>query len=236
MKLLAALTALATTALLAAPAPARADVESWNWFEARVPVSDGQHGLPDTLRLWTDARFGGRYPGLGQLFFRVGPVWELHPNWFLATHLTTYADQISPGAFEQENRFEFEPNYRGRFGDWTVGDRNRLEYRWGRPAGARWRYRNLFRVNYQPEGATLFPYVWNEALVDLSGLGFNQNRSAIGISKVLSDSTRLDVAYLLRARGSAAGAWETDHILNVYMIFQPKAAPWFPEVADGGAD
>lgn len=220
---------VAALALASLPAtPALADVESWSWFEARVPISAGQHGLPNSLRVWSDTRFGGRYPGLGQQFLRVGPIWELHPNWFLATHLTTYADQVTPGAFEQEHRAEFEPNARWRWGDLSFADRNRLEYRFGRPSGPRWRYRNLLRVNLQPEGATLYPYVANEVLVDMSGAGFNQNRAYVGISRMLSDSTRLDVAYLLRSRATAAGPWEQDHILNLYMYFQPTAAPWIP--------
>jgi hypothetical protein len=219
-------------ALAWGPAPAaRADVEGWAWFEARVPISDGQYGLPNSWRVWTDTRLGGRYPGLGQQFVRMGPIWELHPNMFLATHLTSYADQVSPGVFEQEVRAEFEPNLRARWGLFNVADRNRLEYRFGRPSAPRWRYRNLLRVNIQPEGATLYPYVADEVLVDLSGAGFNQNRSYVGLSKVLSDSTRVDVAYLLRARATAAGPWALDHILNLVLFFAPRTAPMFPASA-----
>lgn len=219
--------ALALAAAWLPCSPAVADVESWNWFEARLPLSEGQYGLPNSLRVWTDTRFGGRYPGLGQQFLRLGPIWELHPNLFLATHLTTYADQVTPGTFEQEHRAEFEPNLRWRWGVLSFADRNRLEYRFGRPAGPRWRYRNLLRMNVQPAGATLYPYVANEVLVDLSGAGFNQNRASLGLSRVLSDSVRLDVAYMLRSR-AAAGTWENDHVLNVYLLFQPSVAPLIP--------
>lgn len=211
-------------------APAAADVESWNWLETRIPLSDGQHGLPHSLRTWTDARFGGRYPGLGALFLRVGPIWELHPNLFLATHVTSYGLQPAVGAFEQEYRAEFEPNLRGRWGDLVLGDRNRLELRW-RPAGAgagtRWRYRNLARVNYQPAGARWIPFVWNEALIDLSGTYYSENRAAVGLGHQFDNGVRVDAAYLLRSRFSA-GAWEQDHIANLVLFFAPGVAPMFP--------
>ena len=231
----AAVVVLALSAAFGPAAPARADVESWNWLEVRLPVSDGQHGLPHSLRLWTDARYGLRYSGLGQLFMRVGPIWELHPNLFLATHVTTYSDQAAPGVHDQEHRLELEPNLRGRLADLSWNDRNRLEYRW-RPAGSRFRYRNQLRVSWQPDGATVFPYLWDEALIDLSGatMGLTQNRAAAGVSFLNPDGTRLDVAYVFRSRADAALAWDHDHIALLSLYFQPRVAPLLPGAPDAG--
>jgi hypothetical protein len=211
-------------------APASADVESWSWIETRIPLSNGQHGLPHSLRTWTDARFGGRYTGMGALFLRVGPIWELHPNLFLAVHGTSYGLQPSPGVFEQEYRAEVEPNLRGRWGDWVLGDRNRMELRWrpsGASAGPRWRYRNLLRVNYQPLEARWIPFVWNEALIDLSGSLYSENRAAAGVGYQFNNGVRVDLAYLLRSR-LTAGSWEQDHVANLALFFAPGVAPLFP--------
>ncbi|MFP5503015.1 MAG: DUF2490 domain-containing protein [Candidatus Sericytochromatia bacterium] len=229
--MIAAVAALVT---LLPAAPAMADVENWNWIETRVPLSDGQAGAPSQLRVFADSRYGLRYPGLGWLFLRVGPIWNLHPNWFLATHYTTAIEQTAPGAMAQEHRIEIEPNFFGRLGDFTYNDRNRLEYRY-RVTGATWRYRNQLRFQYQPEGATWAPFVWDEALVDLSGQGFNQNRAAIGLAHLLNANTRVDAAYILRSR-LGGGVWEQDHVLNLTLCFTPGVAPIWGAAAGGVAE
>lgn len=220
-------------ALLAPAAPAVAgDVESWNWFEVRVPVSEGQFGLPDSLRLVTDSRYGGRYAnGLGQLFFRVGPIWELHPNMFLGLHYTTYANQFdpasAPGDYEIVHRAEVEPNIRWRWGDFAFNDRNRFEY----AASGRtsfFRYRNQLRANYQPIGHSgWFPYVWDEVMVPFNA-GFNQNRASVGLAFPLAPDMRLDTGYVLRSRTVAGGAWDHDHVVNLSLFYAPKSQPMVP--------
>lgn len=208
-------------------APAGADTESWNWLEVRLPLSDGSYGLPQSLRLFTDLRYAGRAGGLYQTFFRVGPLWDLHPNLFLATHVTSAANRSGTGAFEQEHRLELEPNLRARFGALAVNDRNRLEYRWG-TAGPRWRYRNQVWLNYAPAGASWIPFVWDEILFDLAGTsvtGFTQNRASVGLGRMLSDATRLNLGYVLRSRMTSASAWEHDHVALVNLAFAPSVPP-----------
>ena len=57
-------------------------------------------------------------------------------------------------------------------------------------------------------------------LVDLAGLGFQQNRLEFGLGRML-DAPRLDVGYLFRAgRSSRLGH---DHILNVAIFFDVHA-------------
>jgi hypothetical protein len=203
--------------------PAVADSELWLWTEHRQPLPKPQAWLPDRLRLFTDTRVGFRYPGLGQQFLRLGPIWELHPHLFLAVHGTAYADQVRPGAYDQEYRLEFEPNVVWSWGDVAFNDRNRLEYRW-RSTEQRWRYRNQLRAQWRPTGWTVYPFAWNEVLVDLSGLGFNQNRAVIGLAHDLWPGGRLDVGYGLRSRQGATGVWDHDHLLNVTWFFAPPVS------------
>jgi hypothetical protein len=206
--------------VLAGALPAHADSELWFWTEHRQPLPKAASWSPDRLRIWTDSRFGFRYPGLGQQFLRIGPLWELHPNLFVAFHGVGYADQVRPGVYDQEYRLEAEPNLVWALGDWSISDRNRLEYRW-RPSEQRWRYRNLLRASWRPEGWRVFPYVWDEVLVDLSGLGLNQNRAMIGLSFDLWKGQRLDVGYGLRSRQGSTGVWDHDHLLNVVWFSNP---------------
>jgi hypothetical protein len=233
---------IATLALaLLMPAPALADIETWDWFEARLPLTEGQFGLPQSLRLFTDARFGGRYTGgFGQMFFRVGPIWDLHPNVFLAAHCTFYVNQFDPsgqpGSFETVIRPELEPNIRGRIGPFTFNDRNRFEYAHSttRPDASFWRYRNQLRVNYQPADVqqAWFPYVWNEVLLPFNA-GLNQNRLSAGLAFILGKHARLETGYILRSRMSS-GAWTHDHVFNLYLFYSPNIPALAPKELPAG--
>jgi hypothetical protein len=202
-----------------APGTARADGEAWVWVENRVPVvrADAPGALRIDWRLFTDLRLNTRSGGLAQSFFRTGPLFYLTRFLFVGVHGTIYADRLPSGAFDQEVRLELEPNLFGRIGDFTFNDRNRGEYRW-RESGERFRYRNQLRASYAPLGARWIPFAWDEVLVDLSGLGLNQNRFEVGLGRMLSPTTRLDVGYMLRSREDTTG-WTHDHVLNVSFFF-----------------
>jgi hypothetical protein len=210
-------------ALLCAPRPARADGELWLWAENRVAVVKSERPAFPRVdwRVFTDVRMNGRNDGLHQSFLRTGPLFFLTDFLFVGLHGTIYADRQASGAFAQEGRLEVEPNLFGRIGDFTVNDRNRGELR-ERATGTRFRYRNQLRVNYAPKNAKWIPFVWDEVLVDLSGMGFHQNRLETGLGRVLGDGARLDVGYMFRSREEPTG-WAHDHILNLYLFFDaPK--------------
>lgn len=204
---------------------ARADGEIWSWVEARVPVI--QNDRPDFPRLdwrvFSDLRVNKRSGGVAQVFFRTGPLFYVAPWSFVAVHGTLYSDRLASGLHDQEARLEVEPNFFGRFGDVTFNDRNRVESRW-RESGHRFRYRNQLRISYAPKGARWIPFVWDEVLADLSGLGVNQNRAQVGLGRMLSATTRLDVGYMVRSRDEPTG-WVHDHVLNLYLFFDAPKAP-----------
>lgn len=208
--------------------PAYADYEYWGWYETRIPLVSKLPGTsePVQLRLFTDQRFGLRYPGLGWQFFRLGPLWGVTPWCFIGTHFTTVAVQSAPSAFIQEYRGEVEPNFFGRLGDVTWNDRNRLEYRW-RWNDAHFRYRNQLKLAYAPPGATWVPFIWEEPLIELNAQGFAQNRAEIGLGRQLTDALRFDVGLMLRSRANTTGGWDQDYVLNTYLYFAPKADPAF---------
>lgn len=211
-------------AALCLPLTARADGEAWAQFEYRLPVVQGPapRWPRVDVRIYSEARFAGRADGINETFLRVGPLVYLTPWLFVATHATASTLRASSGQHVFELRAELEPNLFGRLGPFTFNDRNRVEMRW-REAGVRWRYRNQLRVAYQPPGARVFPFVWDELLFDLSPLpqgpsvtGLQQNRASAGLSVQLHPNVRFDVAYLLRSRREAASAteperWEHDH-------------------------
>jgi hypothetical protein len=221
--------AAALLALSLAP-PARADGEAWLWFENRVPIlrTDAPAAGRIDWRIFSDVRLNGRSDGLAQAFLRMGPLFYASSWLFIGTHGVIYSDRLANGTHDQEARIELEPNIFFRVGDFAFNDRNRGEYRW-RDSGERYRYRNQLRISYAPKGARWIPYIWDEALIDLSGLGFNQNRASAGLGRLLTDTIRLDVGYIFRSR-EERGDWSHDHILNLYFYFDvpPKVEPKAP--------
>lgn len=198
---------------------AKADGEVWVWVETRLPIlrkDKPSYGRLD-WRIFTDFRMNKRSEGLAQAFFRTGPLLYATDFLFIALHGTVYSDRLASGKHETEGRLELEPNFFGRIGDFTFNDRNRLESRW-RGDDQRFRYRNQARVNYAPTGAKWIPFAWDEFLVDLAGLGLNQNRLEFGLGRLLDDTTRLDLGYMIRSR-EAAGTWTHDHVLNLSLYY-----------------
>jgi hypothetical protein len=214
-----AVSALAALLALSLAPEARADYEVWLWAENRVPIvrADGPKFPRIDLRVYAESRMNGRSDGLHQSFLRTGPLFFLTDFLFVGVQGTIYADRLASGAFAQEARFEFEPNFFGRIGDFTWNDRNRFEARF-REDETRYRYRNQLRINYAPKGAKWMPFVWDEVLVDLSGLGLNQNRALIGLARQLNPQTRLDMGFMLRSREDASG-WTHDRILFAALFF-----------------
>ncbi|MEB3197634.1 MAG: DUF2490 domain-containing protein [Candidatus Sericytochromatia bacterium] len=212
-------------------APARADVEFWNWTEWRVPLTSRAPwtGQPVHWRTFSDVRLGLRYPGLGWNFFRAGPLWTLAPWLVVGTQATVISVQATPGNYLQEYRLELEPTFLWRTGPWQFSDRNRLEHRmrWGGSGQtAHLRYRNQLRVAYAPDGASWIPFAWNEPLFEFNGEGLAQNRAEVGIGYRFNADARLDLGVMWRAR-SQANAWEHDGILNAYLYLAPQLRPLF---------
>jgi len=206
--------------LAVAPSVARADTEAWANVEMRAPLVQGNPWLPNQLRVWSDFRFGYRYPGLGLTALRVGPMWDLHPNLLLALHATSLSLQTQPGVFVTETRLEVEPTLRLQVGPVLLLDRNRFEWR-ARPGIARpfWRYRNLLRAQWQPEGSDWMFFVSDEYLTHFA-TGFDQNRASVGVGHVFAPGTRVELSYMLRTRATPGGL-ENDHVGVVLLFFAP---------------
>lgn len=217
--------------LLVSP-PAHADVESWNGMEIRVPLHHHHPLQPSQLRLSAGGRWGFRYPGLGQQYFRIGPFWDLAPHFSFSTHLVSYAEQSDPGVLTQEYRLELDPTLHWKFGDFKLSDRNRVEYRWSWGSDL-WKYRNRLQLAYNPKGAQYHPFFWDEVHYGFTGAGIDQNRLALGVSKVFNESSRLDIAYVFRQRKGASNAWENDHILSLSYLVDLQWDEVFDAVGDG---
>jgi hypothetical protein len=203
-------------ATIAVAAPARADDEAWLVYEHRMPVYVRKAFPRVGWRLIADLRLNRRSDGIHQYYFRTGPLLYFAPWFFTAIHGTAYADRLSSGAFDQEYRFEIEPTFQGRVGDFALTDRNRFEWR-TRESGDRTRYRNQFRAQYSPPGIKWNPVVWDEALFDLTRDGFNQNRLFVGLARLLGGGSRIEAGLMARSRKEPAG-WIHDAVWMVALL------------------
>jgi hypothetical protein len=202
--------------------PAQADVEYWQAFDTRIPLSDHHDLLPDQLHVFTIAQLATRYPGLGLLRFGVGPIWDINDVLTLRLSADLFQLYVPKVGYTPEYRIDIEPTLRGNWGALGWSDRNRLELRM-RADNTTWRYRNQLRLVWNGWEGPVRPYAFNEAFLE-TGAGFNQNRTVLGASFLMGSGTRLDVGYMWRWRREG-GTWFNDHILMLFMFFAPKIDP-----------
>ena len=214
-----ALAVLLAAVVFVVPATAHADSEAWFWFEYRQRLGPlTPKGVPKLgWRVITDARLNTRSDGLHLGFFRTGPILELTSNLVFAANGVALAERTADGRFQAEYRAELEPTFQGRLGWLGFTDRNRLEVRL-RNAEVRLRYRNMLRVNLVVPGVWVQPFVWDEILIDLAGLGLNQNRFTTGVAVMLMGNVRVDVGAMFRSRLVPQSGWVHDGIFNT-MLF-----------------
>lgn len=220
MRLLSAL--LFATMFLVLPRPALAQ-EVWTLYEVRVPLTEERSFVPNYFRILNDYRYGPGYPWIGQALLRIGPMWDVHPNLALAANFTSNVEQADPGVWEQEFRGEVEPHLRWKLGDVSFNNRHRLEMR-RYPTDTRWRYRAQLRLTMQRPDAVWAPYVSDEVFLDATAGVWNQNRLTAGLSYLYGPNARTDIGYLLRSKLSGS-TWESEHVLTVSLVFNPKVAP-----------
>lgn len=210
----------AAPAVAQSPGLAGEGLEGWGLVEIRVPWSGRAGGpWPHSLRLINDFRQAPRVGGLQHALARGGPVWNLHPDFSFATNLTAGIELPRLGAQQSEYRLELEPTWRQRWGPLALVQRGRAEWRVF-PSQSRLRLRAQVRATWHQEGWPLLPFVSQEAFVEPTNLGFNQNRLQLGASWRGREDSRLDLGYLWRPRLSAEG-WSHDHALMLTLFFAP---------------
>ncbi|GIW23135.1 MAG: hypothetical protein KatS3mg068_2142 [Candidatus Sericytochromatia bacterium] len=168
-------------------------LEYWQFLETRVKIAkDKVDFLPESLRFISGIRFDERYPGLGLVNFRMGPLFKISDNILLGLSISSYAEQIRPKFFGQQYRLEFEPNFNFNLQSVSLNNRSRLEYRFLNYDDYRnsIRFRNQIRLNYNSNNHFII-YAWDDIFFELlNNPKFNQNRFSIGIGIWLDKSSR----------------------------------------------
>lgn len=208
--------------IIAAPRSALADDEGGSWFvlEYRQPLVGRAPSLPRlALRIQSETRLLSRAPaGLYEQYLRFGLQFEVTPWLWISPNGTVEGARNSMGGYEVEGRLEMEVYFTPHIGPVYLYDRNRVEWRYRDNIDSRLRYRNQLRVQIQPKGWVVRPFVWNEWLVDAHN-GFNENRFVAGINWILPNGTPVDIGYLFRVRPDAQWSWSArDHVLWVQFV------------------
>lgn len=215
--------------ILALPAQAQIRTELWLASEFQLTLSPetdpnlAWHDIiPDQLRFYTELQEGPVFPDIHQLLWRVGPIWNLTPNFSFAAHLTNSAVQnLANRGFVEEHRLELEPLFRGKFGEnFAWANRHRIEYR-VRINNQRFRYRNRLALSFNQPGSDWTPFVSSEFFFDLGGEGLNQNRSVVGVGYQLNSSLRLNFNYMIRFVKQSGGleVWDPIHVAFISLSY-----------------
>lgn len=193
-----------------------ADTESWNFVENKIKLTEKSEISPQiNLRLLTRSFINTRSEGLGDLLFRIGPTIDIFPWFNISMHGVLDAYKSSNKEFIQELRGEIDPTFFNSFGDFYFSDRNRFEFR-TKDISNSFGYRNLLRVNYNPQNSNITPFIYDEIFFDLLNRNINQNRAMIGLGIKINKNTKLDLGYMFRNRYvQTTSKWENDNVFVV---------------------
>lgn len=204
------------------PYAAKAELEYWQGFSTQLPLVN-ESNLKLRFQSFTVAQLAPRFGGIGVLRFSNGPLWVLNPSFQLGAYADIIYLELPAGHPTQEYRFNLEPTFKGAWGEhFQWANRTRLEYRLF-PDQDSWRLRNKMRLNFKSAELGFTPFVDNEFFISPTELGFDQNRSRLGVVWPVSQGQSLELAYQWRWRKNKQELWDSDHILMLVYFFNPNA-------------
>lgn len=200
------------------------DAEVWASLEARVPMAPPGGLAPTALRFQAQPRWRTGPVALELVQVRGGLLWSPADLLRASVNMLVRGQHGRDATFRTEYRLDLEPTLQLELGGpWALSNRHRLEARW-LPERLRWRYRTQVALTLEPAGVPLTPFLSEEALVDLSGRGLDENRVILGVRRPLLDGSWLEAGYLLRV-AKREQAWQMSHILLLSLVFSPPPRP-----------
>ena len=182
------------------------DFQVWNETTFVLPVVKGKDDKGKSfdrfsLLLITSLRFGQNR--LALVDERIGGGFDLVLNkHFNITPTYLYiGGQPGRGRKEFEHRLRFEGTYNHKFKNFSIKDRNRVEYRIRHSRADSVRYRNKFTLTIPVtrDGKELFaPFISDEPYYDFTAKQWSRNDFSPGISKKFTDKLSADFFYVWR--------------------------------------
>lgn len=186
--------------------PPETDFQIWSETTFVLPVvkakdDKGKSFDRLSLLLITSLRLGQNR--LAPVDERIGGGFDLvlnkHFN-FTPTYLYI-AGQPARGRKEFEHRLRFEVTYNHKFKNFSIKDRNRIEYRVRHSRANSVRYRNKFTLSIPVtrDGKELFtPFISDEPYYDFTAEQWSRNDFSPGIAKKFTDKLSGEFFYVWR--------------------------------------
>ncbi|HVF30579.1 MAG TPA: DUF2490 domain-containing protein [Pyrinomonadaceae bacterium] len=135
---------------------------------------------------------------------RVGGGFDLvlNKNWNVTPTYLYIAGQPARGRKEFEHRLRFEATFNQKFKNFSIKDRNRVEYRIRNARQDSVRYRNkfTFSVPWTKDGKEVItPYISTEPYYDFTAEQWSRNDLSPGFTKKFTDKLSGDFFYVWRA-------------------------------------
>ena len=182
------------------------DFQVWNETTLAFPVVKKQDKDGKDVDVFSVLAFGTLRLGQNRLYpvdSRVGAGFDLRLNKFL-NFAPTYVyrrGEALRGQKEFEHRLRFDFTVGNKWKNFSIRDRNRLEYRVRHTRQDSVRYRNKFTFAFpvRRKGEEIFsPFVAEEWYYDFTAKEFSTNEISAGITRKLTDSTTADFFFLRR--------------------------------------
>jgi hypothetical protein len=134
---------------------------------------------------------------------RAGAGFDLRLNKYFNFSPTYYYRRGEPlrDRKEYEHRLRFDLTVGNRWKNFSIRDRNRIEYRIRNSRSDSVRYRNKFAVAFpvrHGEKEIFSPFVADEWYYDITAKEFSTNEFNVGITRKLSSNTSTDIYYVRR--------------------------------------
>ncbi len=201
-----------TSAFLTTNAQDDTDFQIWHETTFTFPVikeTDKNGKKSDKLSLLL---LGTLRLGQNRLFpvdARVGIGFDLKLNkyWSFAPTYVYRRGEPTRNAKEFEHRLRFDVSVGHKWKNFSLKDRNRLEYRirHGRDDSVRYRNKFTFAFPVRYEDKEIFsPFISEEVYYDITAKEFSINEIQTGITRKLSKNVSADIFYLRRDSNSGA--------------------------------
>jgi hypothetical protein len=137
-------------------------------------------------------------------------------EWFSYGINYRYIDEDSGSGWKTEHRPYGTGTFYWKWGNVSLADRNRLEYRDREAKSNTWRYRNrtMLKPPQKWTGFQIQPYFSGELFYQFNESSWNQYRLAAGLASRLMNLLKLNIYYMLKSSKSNDD-WTNTNILGL---------------------
>lgn len=182
------------------------DFQIWNETTLQFPIIKREDKAGKSFDKLSLLVFGNLRLGQNRLYpvdVRIGAGFDYKFNQnvsFTPTYLYRRGEPLR-NVKEFEHRIRFDLTVGNKWKNFSIRDRNRVEYRVrnSRPNSVRYRNRLTFAVPIKMGGKELFsPFVADEIYYDFSAKKITTNEFTAGITRQINKDTTADIYYLRR--------------------------------------